>query len=62
MGANSMGIRDREGLQDATLRDSLTVSQWQYIAINPGKTYQCGGVLGKGSFGKVVLDGASSES
>ena len=44
------------------IRVSLKVSQWRHTTINPEKTYQCGGVLGKGSFAKVTFCYASAGS
>jgi hypothetical protein len=35
--------------------EPLTVTKWRNVKINSNKTYQCGGVFGKGSFGKVYL-------
>jgi hypothetical protein len=51
-------INSTEGLQssrDAPLHNSLEVVQWRWNNINPGKNYQCAGVIGKGSFAKVTF-------
>jgi hypothetical protein len=57
MGASGVDIRNKEGLptdRDTRLLEALRVPHWQYAPIISDKTYQCGGVLGQGSFGKVV--------
>lgn len=41
--------------RNTQLSGPLTVATWRKLKIDPNKTYQGGGVLGKGSFGKVYL-------
>jgi len=58
----STGTDNIEGLQtgqDSPPPVTLKIARWRHTKINPEKTYQCGGVLGKGSFAKVVLSNAS---
>lgn len=54
MGVQGKVDQNRDCAQDEPICVPFKVPQWKYTKIDSNKTYQCGGVLGKGSFGKVI--------